>query len=71
MSWVLNAVGLFAVTAGALLMFLSLRSAPKFVNELTSDEAKRAYEKHRRLTIVAVGLIAAWLVVQYIGLLFT
>jgi hypothetical protein len=69
--WVLNAVGLFAVTAGALLMFLSLRNAPKFVHELSSDEAKRAYEKHRRLTIVAVGLIAAWLVVQYIGLLFT
>ena len=71
MSWVLNAVGLFAVTAGALLIFLSLRSTPKFVAELQTDEAKRAYEKHRRLSIIAMGLIAAWLVVQYVGLLFT
>ena len=70
-SWVLNALGLSAVTSGALLMFLSLRNSPKFVHELTSDEAKRAYEKHRRLSIVAIGLIAAWLVVQYVGLLFT
>lgn len=69
-SWVLNAIGLFAVTAGALLMFLSLRD-PKFVAEFTTPEAKRAYEKHRRLSIVAIGLIAAWLVVQYVGLIFT
>jgi hypothetical protein len=70
-SWLLNAIGLFAVTAGALLMFLSLRSAPKFVAELTTPEAKAAYEKHRRLSVVAVGLIAAWLVIQYVGLIFT
>ena len=70
-SWVLNAVGLFAVTAGALLMFLSFRRAPRFVAELQTEEAKRAYEKHRRLSIIAMGLIAAWLVIQYVGLLFT
>jgi len=70
MSWVLNAIGLFAVTSGALLMFLYLRNAPKYVAELPTDEARRAYEKHRRLSIVATGLIAAWLVIQYVGLIF-
>jgi len=70
-AWVLNAIGLFAVTTGALLMFLYLRGAPKFVAELPTDEAKRAYEKHRRLSIVAMGLLAAWLVIQYVGLIFT
>ena len=68
-AWVLNAVGLFAVTVGALLMFLYFRNAPKFAPESLTPEAKRAYEKHRRLSIVAMGLIAAWLVIQYIGLL--
>lgn len=68
-NWVLNAIGLFAVTAGALLMFLSFRNAPKFVAELSSQEAKAAYEKHRRLSIVAMGLLSAWLVVQYVGLI--
>jgi 3-dehydroquinate dehydratase len=71
MSWMLNAIGLFAVTSGALLMFLSLRNTPKIVAEISNPEARRAYEKHRRLSIVAVGLIAAWLLIQYVGLLFT
>ncbi|HXR57736.1 MAG TPA: hypothetical protein VN747_00310 [Burkholderiales bacterium] len=69
-SWVLNAIGLFAVTTGALLMFLYLRNSPKFAAQLTSDEAKRAYEKHQRLSMIAMGLLAAWLVVQYVGLIF-
>jgi hypothetical protein len=68
-SWALNAIGLFAVTSAALLMFLYLRNAPKFVAELPTPEAKRAYEKHRRLSVVAMGLLAAWLVVQYVGLI--
>lgn len=68
-AWVLNAVGLFTVTAGALLMFLALRKAPKSVPESPTPDDRRAYEKQRRLTTVATGLIAAWLVIQYVGLL--
>ena len=68
-AWVLNAVGLFLVTVGALLMFLYLRNAPKYAPELPTPEAELAYEKHRRLSMVAMGLLAAWLVLQYIGLL--
>ena len=68
-SWVLNAIGLFAVTTGALLMFLYLRNTPKFAAQLSSDEAKRAYEKHQRLSMIAMGLLAAWLVIQYVGLI--
>jgi hypothetical protein len=70
-SWVLNAIGLFAVTAGALLMYLGLRNAPKSVPDSPTPADKLAYEKHRRLSMIAMGLIAAWLVVQYVGLLFT
>jgi multisubunit Na+/H+ antiporter MnhB subunit len=68
-AWVLNAIGLFAVTAGALLMFLAFRKAPKSVPESPTPEDRRAYEKHRRLSTLAMGLIAAWLVIQYVGLL--
>jgi len=70
LSWVLNAIGLFAVTTGALLMFLYLRNSPKFAAQLPTDEARRAYEKHQRLSIIAMGLLAAWLVIQYVGLIF-
>ncbi len=68
-AWILNAIGLFAVTTGALLMFLYFRNAPTYAPELPTPEAKRAYEKHRRLSSIAMGLLAAWLVIQYIGLL--
>ena len=71
MSWVLNAIGLFAVTSGALLMFLYLRNAPKFVADPPTPEAKAAYDKHRRLSIIAMGLLAGWLLIQYVGLIFT
>ena len=69
-SWALNAIGLFAVTSGALLMFLYLRNAPKFASQLPTDEAKRAYEKHQRRSMIAMGLLAAWLVIQYVGIIF-
>ncbi|MBI1942332.1 MAG: hypothetical protein HYS35_01600 [Betaproteobacteria bacterium] len=68
-AWVLNAIGLFAVTVGALLLFLHFRNAPRQIAESPTPEAQRAYEKHRRLSMIAMGLIAAWLVIQYIGLL--
>jgi hypothetical protein len=68
-AWVLNIIGLFLVTVGALLMFLHFRNAPNFAPELRTPEAQRAYEKHRRLSTVAMGLIAAWMVLQYVGLL--
>ena len=67
--WVLNILGLFLVTVGALLMFLHFRNAPNFAPELPTPEAKRAYEKHRRQSVIAMGLIAAWLVLQYVGLI--
>ena len=68
-AWVLNVLGLFFVTAGALLMFLYFRDSPKFTAELPTPEAKHAYDRHRRLSTVAMGLLAAWLVLQYVGFL--
>ena len=68
-AWLLNIAGLFLVTVGALLMFLYLRNAPQFAPQLPTDEAKRAYAKHRRLSAIAMGLLASWLVLQYVSLL--
>jgi hypothetical protein len=68
-AWVLNIIGLFLVTVAALLMFLHFRNAPSFAPQLPSDEARKAYEKHRRQSVLAMGLVAAWLVLQYVGLI--
>lgn len=68
-TWVLNASGLFLTTVGVLLMYLYLRQAPRLAENAPANEIKRAYEKDRRLLMIAVGLIAAWCVVQYLGML--
>ena len=68
-TWMLNAVGLFVTTAGALLIFLYLWKAPRLAEEWLSPEGTRAYEKHRRLLIVAVALLAAWFLVQYLAVI--
>jgi hypothetical protein len=64
-TWTVDMVGLFVTTVGALLIFLYLWKSPRFADEWLSTEGKRAYAKHRRLLIVGVGLLAAWLVIQY------
>jgi uncharacterized protein YjeT (DUF2065 family) len=69
--WVLNAIGLFLTTAGALLMYLHLRKAPPLAHNASSAEVRRAYQNDRRLVMIGVGLIAAWCVVQYLGVLLT
>ena len=68
-AWILNTVGLLATTIGALLIFLYLWNAPRFAEDWLSPDGKRAYEKHRRLLIVSVGLLVAWLVLQYLSVI--
>lgn len=67
LTWALNTFGLFVTTVGALLVFLYLWNSPRFADEWLSVEGRRAYARHRRLLVIAVGLLAAWLVVQYVG----
>jgi hypothetical protein len=68
-AWLLNTVGLFATTIGALLMCLHLqRAAPLFENPAT-PEANQVYRKHRRLLQVGVGLLTAWLVLQSLAVI--
>jgi hypothetical protein len=68
-TWALNTFGLFATTVGALLIFLYLWKSPRFAEEWLTPEGKRAYAKHRRLLIIGVGLLAAWLVVDYLAVI--
>ena len=56
---------------GALLMFLHLRSVPSSVEDLMTPEAKENWARQRRLAMVGVGLIAVWLLIQYVAILAT
>ena len=68
-NWMLNTIGLYVTTVGALLMFMYLRGAPRFVDDSLSPEAKRAYAKHQRLVMIGTGLLAAWFVIQYLAVI--
>lgn len=63
-AWLLNTVSVLATSIGALLIFLYLWKAPRFAEDWLSPEGKRAYAKHRRLLVISVGLLAAWLLMQ-------
>ncbi len=68
-NWVIHIVGLFLTTVGALLLFLYLWKSPRFADHWLSPDGKRAYAKHRSLVVAAVGLIALWLVLQYLAII--
>lgn len=66
---VLNVVGLYLITVGALLIFLYLWSAPRFADEWLPPAGKQAYAKHRRLLTMGVGLLAASILLQYLAVI--
>ena len=68
-AWMLNALGLFVTTAGALLIFLYLSHGPRFVERFQTPEDKQAYQRHHAQLMIGVGLLAAWLLVQDLALI--
>ena len=68
-AWILGSVSLFATTVGALLIFLYLCNSPASAENWQSPEGKVAYPKYRRMLIVSVGLLAGWLLIQYLSVI--
>lgn len=62
--WVLNTVGLYVTTVGALLLFLYLYRSPQFAEHWASPEGKSEYRRHRRRLVIGTGLLAGWLVLE-------
>ena len=68
-AWALNAFGHYVTTVGVLLIFLYLWATPRFAEDFKTPDIKLAYIKHQRSLLIAVGLLAAWLVVQYLAII--
>ncbi len=66
-AWVVNAIGLYVTAIGALLIFLSLYRAPRFAEVSLTAEEKVAYAQYQRRVTLGVGLLAVWIVVQYLA----
>jgi len=69
--WILNTIGLLAVTVGVLVVFLHLHRTSQVVSDSAMPEACRALLKDRRMLTITVGLMAAWFVIQYLAILLT
>jgi len=68
-AWLLNAIGLFLTTVGALLTFLYLYENPRYADKIATSDSGRDYSRHQRKLAWAVGLLAAWLVVQCLAVI--
>lgn len=66
---ILNLVGMFLTVVGALLIFLYLSRTPEFARQWLNNEGQRAFARHQRLLTVGVGLLAAWIILQYLELI--
>lgn len=69
--WILNTVGLLAITIGVLVVFLHLHRTSQAVGNTPLPEVCQPLLKDRRMLTITVGLMAAWFVIHYIALLFT
>jgi hypothetical protein len=69
--WILNTVGLLAVTVGVLIVFLHLHRTSRVTDDQPLPEVCQPLLKDRKMLTITVGLMAAWFVVQYIAVLFT
>ena len=70
--WILNTIGLLAITIGVLFVFLHLHRTSQTVGTSPPlPEACRPLLRDRRLLTITVGLMAAWFVIQYLAVLLT
>ncbi len=69
--WILNTVGLLAITIGVLVVFLHLHRTSQMVSGTPLPEVCQPLIRDRRMLTITVGLMAAWFVIQYIAILFT
>ena len=66
-----NMVGMLFTTTGALLILLYLVQTPKFAKEWLSADGQKALARHQSRLVIGVGLLVAWIVMQYIELLLS
>ena len=67
-TWVLNTVGLFAVTVGTLILFLHMHRTSQLATGVCMTPSKPCV-RNERLIKWTLGLMSAWFVVQYLAVI--
>lgn len=69
-SWLLHALNhLFPAVATLLLFFAQIRLT-RVTASYGPGELKRAFQQHHKRVTIAIGLLAAWLMLQYAPLVY-
>ena len=66
-----NIVGMFLTAAGALLILLYLVQTPQFAKQWLSPEGQEAFARHQRRLVAGVGLLVAWIVMEYVAVILS
>jgi hypothetical protein len=66
-TWVLNTVGLFAVTVGTLILFLHLHRTSLAAG--TCMTPSRPCVRNEKLIKWTLGLMSGWFIVQYLAVI--
>jgi hypothetical protein len=67
--WVLNTIGLLAVTVGSLIVFLHLHRTARIAAAMQAHPECAPLVQDRRTLMITMGLMAAWFLVQYLAVL--
>jgi hypothetical protein len=66
-----NMVGMFLTAVGALLILMYLVQTPQFAREWLSPDGQKAFARHQRRLVLGVGLLVAWIVLEYVAVILS
>jgi hypothetical protein len=66
-----NMVGMFLTAVGALLILMYLEQTPQFAREWLSPDGQKAFARHQRRLVLGVGLLVAWIVLEYVAVILS
>lgn len=67
--WLLNALNFLFPAVAALLLLFSQHRLMRVTASYGPGELRNAFERHHKRLNIAIALLAAWLIVQYLPLL--
>ena len=65
-SWLLNTLNFFFPTMAALLLLVSQHRLMRVIAAYGPGESRDALKRHHRRVTIAISLLAAWLIIQYL-----
>lgn len=69
-SWLINTLNFLFPALAVLLIVLSQMRLMRVASSLGAGELKQAFQRHNIRVTIAMGLLAAWLIVQYLPLVY-